>query len=68
LNITIRLRAQAPKKRRKTRREVPRVRSEEWRKRRGEQERNAGRWSDGTARMDQMWENFYWVLPGPEEK
>jgi hypothetical protein len=42
--------------------------SEQWRKRRREQEKKAGRWSDGTLRMDRMWGNFFWVLPGPEEK
>jgi hypothetical protein len=35
------------------------VMSEEWRARRREQEKNAGRWTDGTLRMDRMWAAFH---------
>lgn len=38
------------------------VMSEEWRARRRLQEKKAGRWTDGTCRMDQMWAEFHWVL------
>ncbi|PMD52021.1 uncharacterized protein K444DRAFT_669685 [Hyaloscypha bicolor E] len=38
------------------------VMSEEWRARRRVQEKNAGRWTDGTLRMDRMWAAFHWVL------
>ncbi|KAE8444584.1 hypothetical protein EG329_014415 [Mollisiaceae sp. DMI_Dod_QoI] len=37
------------------------VMSEAWRARRREQEKKAGRWTDGTMLMDRMWEEFYWV-------
>jgi hypothetical protein len=39
------------------------VMSEEWRRRRRGQEKRAGRWTDGTLRMDRMWAEFHWVLP-----
>lgn len=38
------------------------VLSDEWRSRRRMQEKKAGRWTDGTLRMDRMWSEFYWVL------
>jgi hypothetical protein len=38
------------------------VMSEEWRTRRREQEKKAGRWTDGTFEMDRMWAEFHWVL------
>ena len=38
------------------------VMSEAWRLRRRLQERRAGRWTDGTLRMDRLWDGFYWVL------
>jgi hypothetical protein len=38
------------------------VMSETWRCRRRIQEKKAGRWTDGTLRMDRMWAEFYWVL------
>jgi hypothetical protein len=36
--------------------------SEKWRAKRREQERKAGRWTDGTVRQDQMWAAFHWVV------
>jgi hypothetical protein len=39
-----------------------RVMSDEWRARRRSQEKKAGRWTDGTLRMDRMWDEFHWVL------
>jgi hypothetical protein len=36
--------------------------SDEWRARRRSQEKKAGRWTDGTLRMDRMWDEFHWVL------
>jgi hypothetical protein len=38
------------------------VMSEEWRARRRFQETKAGRWTDGTYRMNRMWAEFHWVL------
>jgi hypothetical protein len=38
------------------------VMTEEWRARRRMQEKKAGRWTDGTVRMDRMWAEFHWVL------
>jgi hypothetical protein len=38
------------------------VMSEAWRARRRIQEKKAGRWTDGTLRMDRMWAEFHWVL------
>jgi hypothetical protein len=38
------------------------VMSEAWRARRRLQEKKAGWWTDGTVRMDRLWEGFYWVL------
>jgi hypothetical protein len=38
------------------------VMSDEWRVRRRLQEKKAGRWTDGTLRMDRMWDEYYWVL------
>jgi hypothetical protein len=50
-------------KRVKVNRGKPRlVMNEEWRKRRREQEKRAGRWTDGTIRMSRLWKEFYWVL------
>jgi hypothetical protein len=42
--------------------EAEKVMSEEWRARRRIQEKKAGRWTDGTARMDRLWNTFHWVL------
>ncbi|KAE9381473.1 hypothetical protein N431DRAFT_321051 [Stipitochalara longipes BDJ] len=44
------------------------VMSEKWRARRRWQEKKAGRWTDGTLRMDRMWEEFYWVLNGDDPR
>jgi hypothetical protein len=49
-------------KRLKSKRKIEEVMSEEWRARRRAQEMRAGRWTDGTMRMDRMWEEFHWVL------
>ena len=38
------------------------IMTDEWRARRRLQEKNAGRWTDGTLRMDRMWGEFCWVL------
>ncbi|KAL2072606.1 hypothetical protein VTL71DRAFT_11949 [Oculimacula yallundae] len=38
------------------------VMSEQWRARRRQQERKAGRWTDGTLLQDRMWAQFHWVL------
>jgi hypothetical protein len=38
------------------------VMSEAWRARRRLQEKKAGRWTDGTLRMDRMWIHYHWVL------
>jgi hypothetical protein len=38
------------------------VMSEAWRARRRIQEKKAGRWTDGTLRMDRMWAEFHWVM------
>ncbi|PQE12767.1 hypothetical protein CJF30_00002638 [Rutstroemia sp. NJR-2017a BBW] len=34
---------------------------EKWRARRREQEKKAGRWTDGTLRMDRLWDGFHWI-------
>jgi hypothetical protein len=44
------------------------VMSEEWRARRRMQEKKAGRWTDGTLRMDRMWAEFHWVLNEDDPK
>jgi hypothetical protein len=44
------------------------VMSEEWRARRRMQEKKAGRWTDGTLRMDRMWAGFHWVLNEDDPK
>ncbi|PVH85826.1 hypothetical protein DL98DRAFT_511359 [Cadophora sp. DSE1049] len=44
------------------RREPEKIATEEWRARRREQEKKAGRWLDGTVRQDRMWAEFHWVL------
>ncbi|KAH7417355.1 hypothetical protein BKA64DRAFT_718144 [Cadophora sp. MPI-SDFR-AT-0126] len=44
------------------RREPEKIATEEWRTRRREQEKKAGRWLDGTIRQDRMWAEFHWVL------
>lgn len=43
-------------------RESEQVMSDEWRARRRLQEKRAGRWIDGTIRIDKLWEAFHWVL------
>jgi hypothetical protein len=68
LKKTIRSRFQAPKKRVRNGRNVQKCMSDEWRKRRREQETRAGRWCNGTVGMNRMWDAFHWVLPGPDEK
>ncbi len=44
------------------------VMSEAWRARRRIQEKKAGRWTDGTLRMDCMWAGFHWVLNADDPK
>lgn len=44
------------------------VMSEAWRARRRMQEKKAGRWTDGTLRMDRMWAGFHWVLNEDDPK
>jgi hypothetical protein len=44
------------------------VMSEAWRARRRMQEKRAGRWTDGTLRMDRMWAGFHWVLNADDPK
>ncbi|KAG4415291.1 hypothetical protein IFR04_011598 [Cadophora malorum] len=44
------------------RREPEKIATEQWRARRREQEKKAGRWLDGTIRQDRMWAEFHWVL------
>jgi hypothetical protein len=39
------------------------VMSETWRAERRLQEKKAGRWTDGTLRMDRLWDGFYWADP-----
>ncbi len=54
-----------PRKAKRTKKNIvasPKVITEKWRARRREQEKKAGRWLDGTMRMDRMWEEFHWVL------
>ena len=38
------------------------VMSDEWRARRRLQEKKSGSWTNGTLRMDGMWDEFHWVL------
>jgi hypothetical protein len=59
----------ARKKHEVARRKSEEVMSEAWRARRRLQEKNAGRWTDGTLRMNRLWEGFHWVLnvDGPED-
>ena len=38
------------------------VMGEKWRARRREQEKKAGRWTDGTLRINRLWGEFHWVL------
>jgi hypothetical protein len=38
------------------------VASDAWRVRRRAQEKKAGRWTDGTLRMNRLWDHFHWVL------
>lgn len=38
-----------------------------WRKRMRSRAIKAGRWTDGTARQDRLWEEFFWVLDGVVE-
>ncbi|CAG8950337.1 hypothetical protein HYFRA_00006830 [Hymenoscyphus fraxineus] len=49
-------------KKRKMCKKPEEVMSEEWRKKRRVQEKKAGRWTDGTERMNMMWAQFHWVL------
>lgn len=35
--------------------------SDKWRQRRRLQQKKAGRWTDGTLRMNRMWGEFHWV-------
>jgi len=51
-----------PKRSKRNERQAEEVMSEKWRARRREQEKRAGRWTDGTLRMDRLWEQFHWVL------
>jgi hypothetical protein len=42
--------------------------SDELRARRSIQEKKAGRWTDGSIRMDKLWHGFHWVLPDEDWK
>ncbi|KAK6587180.1 hypothetical protein PZA11_000470 [Diplocarpon coronariae] len=42
--------------------ELHKVLTKQWRARRIEQERRAGRWTDGTLRQYRLWAEFHWVL------
>jgi hypothetical protein len=42
--------------------------NEKWRARRREQEKKAGRWADGTLRMDRLWDGFHWVLDAKDHR
>ena len=42
------------------------VMSEAWRARRRLQEKKAGRWTDGTLRMERLWLAFHWVCNGED--
>ncbi|CAL3962339.1 unnamed protein product [Diplocarpon coronariae] len=42
--------------------ELQKVLTKQWRARRIEQERRAGRWTDGTLRQYRLWAEFHWVL------
>jgi len=44
------------------------IMSEEWRARRRMQEKKAGRWTDGTLKMDRMWAEFHWVLNADDHR
>jgi hypothetical protein len=44
------------------------IMSEEWRAKRRLQEKKAGRWTDGTLRMDRIWAGFHWVLNTDDPK
>ncbi|PQE04046.1 hypothetical protein CJF31_00003125 [Rutstroemia sp. NJR-2017a BVV2] len=41
---------------------------EKWRARRREQEKRAGRWTDGTLRMYRLWDGFHWVLDAKDHR
>lgn len=49
-------------KKRKLQKKSEEVMSEGWRKKRRLQEQKAGRWTDGSERMDKLWDGFHWVL------
>lgn len=53
-------------KRRHMQKKSEQVMSEEWRKKRRSQEKKAGRWTDGTVRMNKLWNGFHWVLDEDE--
>ncbi|KAJ8070178.1 hypothetical protein OCU04_000569 [Sclerotinia nivalis] len=53
-------------KRMKTHRRIAQVMSAAWRSKRRNQEKKAGRWTDGTPLQNRMWLEFHWVLDAPD--
>ncbi|KAF7877481.1 hypothetical protein EAF04_001158 [Stromatinia cepivora] len=53
-------------KRMKTHRRIAQVMSAAWRSKRRNQEKKAGRWTDGTRLQNRMWLEFHWVLDAPD--
>ncbi|CAD6448248.1 e2e7c6a4-e64b-41db-be76-d47462ca0c11 [Sclerotinia trifoliorum] len=50
----------------KKHRRIAQVMSAAWRSRRRDQEKKAGRWTDGTPLQNRMWLEFHWVLDAPD--
>ncbi|KAF7906342.1 hypothetical protein EAF00_000621 [Botryotinia globosa] len=55
-------------KRHKARRRIAQVMSATWRAKRRNQEKKAGRWTDGTPLQNRMWAEFHWVLDAPDHR
>ncbi|TGO31147.1 hypothetical protein BPAE_0001g00410 [Botrytis paeoniae] len=55
-------------KRHKSRRRITQVMSAAWRAKRRNQEKKAGRWTDGTSLQNRMWAEFHWVLDAPDHR
>ncbi|KAF7958730.1 hypothetical protein EAE96_002264 [Botrytis aclada] len=55
-------------KRHKARRRIAQVMSVAWRAKRRNQEKKAGRWTDGTPLQNRMWAEFHWVLDAPDHR
>ncbi|TGO56420.1 hypothetical protein BCON_0078g00090 [Botryotinia convoluta] len=55
-------------KRHKARRRIAHVMSAAWRAKRRNQEKKAGRWTDGTPLQNRMWAEFHWVLDAPDHR